>query len=64
MGNDPVSTAAGFDGIRFRGGRHAQHADPVLLALRASEDYAKLFLKKYRPIAARNDEVKVFSGLL
>ena len=28
------------------------------------EDYAKLFFKKYRPIAARNDEVKVFSGPL
>ena len=28
------------------------------------EGYAKLSLKKYRPIAARNDDKKVFSGLL
>ncbi|MGH3721344.1 MAG: hypothetical protein ACRDRI_21335 [Pseudonocardiaceae bacterium] len=29
-----------------------------------NEDYAKTFLKKYRPIAARNEDRKVFSGLL
>jgi hypothetical protein len=28
------------------------------------EGYAKLSLKKYRPIAARNDDRNVFSGLL
>jgi hypothetical protein len=28
------------------------------------EAYAKPFLKKYRPIAARNEDKKVFSGLL
>jgi cellulose biosynthesis protein BcsQ len=28
------------------------------------EDYAKPSLKKYRPIAARNEDRKVFSGLL
>ena len=28
------------------------------------EAYAKLSLKKYRPMAARNDDMKVFSGLL
>jgi hypothetical protein len=28
------------------------------------EDYAKLSLKKYRPIAARNEDEKVFKGLL
>jgi 8-oxo-dGTP pyrophosphatase MutT (NUDIX family) len=28
------------------------------------EDYAKPSLKKYRPIAARNEGKKVFSGLL
>jgi hypothetical protein len=28
------------------------------------EDYAKPSLKKYRPIAARNEDEKVFSGLL
>jgi hypothetical protein len=28
------------------------------------EAYAKLSLKKYRPMAARNEAMKVFSGLL
>jgi hypothetical protein len=28
------------------------------------EAYAKLSLKKYRPMAARNEGKKVFSGLL
>jgi hypothetical protein len=28
------------------------------------EAYAKLSLKKYRPMAARNEDKKVFSGLL
>jgi hypothetical protein len=28
------------------------------------EGYAKLSLKKYRPIAARNEDRKVFNGLL
>jgi len=28
------------------------------------EAYAKVSLKKYRPIAARNEDKKVFSGLL
>jgi len=28
------------------------------------EGYAKASLKKYRPIAARNEDKKVFSGLL
>ena len=28
------------------------------------EGYAKLSLKKYRPIAARKDDEKVFNGLL
>jgi hypothetical protein len=32
--------------------------------LRLKEDYAKLSLKKYRPMAARNDDRNVFSGLL
>jgi hypothetical protein len=27
------------------------------------EGYAKLSLKKYRPIAARNEDEKVFNGL-
>jgi len=31
---------------------------------RGIEGYAKLSLKKYRPIAARNEDRKVFSGLL
>jgi hypothetical protein len=30
----------------------------------AKEDYAKPSLKKYRPMAARNEDKKVFSGLL
>jgi len=29
-----------------------------------TEDYAKSSLKKYRPIAARNEDKKVFNGLL
>ena len=29
---------------------------------RCMEGYAKLSLKKYSPIAARNDDLKVFSG--
>jgi hypothetical protein len=29
-----------------------------------SEAYAKASLKKYRPMAARNEDKKVFSGLL
>jgi len=29
-----------------------------------NEDYAKASLKKYRPIAARNEDKKVFNGLL
>ena len=28
------------------------------------EGYAKASLKKYRPIAARNEDKKIFSGLL
>jgi hypothetical protein len=28
------------------------------------EDYAKPSLKKYRPMTARNEDKKVFSGLL
>ncbi len=35
-----------------------------LVAATDHEGYAKLSLKKYRPIAARNDDKKVFSGLL
>jgi hypothetical protein len=31
---------------------------------RFKEGYAKLSLKKYRPIAARNEDRKVFNGLL
>jgi hypothetical protein len=31
---------------------------------RDPEAYAKLSLKKYRPMAARNEGKKVFSGLL
>ena len=31
---------------------------------RPLEGYAKLSLKKYRPMAARNEDKKVFSGLL
>jgi hypothetical protein len=31
---------------------------------RINEAYAKPFLRKYRPIAARNEDKKVFSGLL
>jgi len=34
------------------------------LAERDQEGYAKLSLKKYRPIAARNEDGKVFNGLL
>ena len=35
----------------------------ALLAL-GNEAYAKASLKKYRPMAARNEDKKVFSGLL
>jgi len=34
------------------------------VAVEALEDYAKSSLKKYRPIAARNEDKKVFNGLL
>jgi inosine/xanthosine triphosphate pyrophosphatase family protein len=35
-----------------------------LARAKAREGYAKLSLKKYRPIAARKDDEKVFNGLL
>jgi hypothetical protein len=38
--------------------------EPLSLSLLDSEAYAKLSLKKYRPMAARNEDKKVFSGLL
>jgi hypothetical protein len=41
---------------------HLIHTGQILLA--DKEAYAKASLKKYRPIAARNDDKKVFSGLL
>jgi hypothetical protein len=37
---------------------------PILLYLRDHEAYAKPSLKKYSPIAARNEDKNVFSGLL
>ncbi len=38
-------------------------SDERFLEFLAQEAYAKLSLKKYRPIAARNEDKKVFSGL-
>jgi RNA-directed DNA polymerase len=37
---------------------------PVIADRALQEDYAKPSLKKYRPMAARNEDEKVFSGLL
>jgi len=36
----------------------------ALCRLEGDEVYAKASLKKYRPMAARNEDKKVFSGLL
>jgi hypothetical protein len=36
----------------------------VSIAVLDLEAYAKASLKKYRPMAARNEDKKVFSGLL
>ena len=38
--------------------------EQVGLGRKGKEAYAKLSLKKYRPMAARNEDKKVFSGLL
>ena len=49
---------------------HRSHSAVVVTSDRAvpmaedKEAYAKLSLKKYRPIAARNEDKNVFSGLL
>ncbi|MBV9141290.1 MAG: hypothetical protein JO115_10290 [Pseudonocardiales bacterium] len=39
-------------------------ASLVVVRFEDSEAYAKASLKKYRPMAARNEDKKVFSGLL
>ena len=41
-----------------------QTAAEISQARALQEGYAKLSLKKYRPIAARNEDGKVFNGLL
>jgi hypothetical protein len=38
--------------------------DPLVIEVPLLEAYAKASLKKYRPMAARNEDKKVFSGLL
>jgi len=44
--------------------RSSRSKNAEILVLRHEEAYAKPSLKKYRPIAARNEDKKVFSGLL
>jgi hypothetical protein len=46
----------------FGGGYVNEHRWP--LYSEHMEGYAKLSLKKYRPMAARNEDKNVFSGLL
>ncbi len=50
--------------LRLGTGRVVGPGDPQPLVPQYIEAYAKVSLKKYRPIAARNDDTKVFSGLL
>jgi hypothetical protein len=40
------------------------YCHPAVTRLNDPEGYAKLSLKKYMPIAARNEDTKVFNGLL
>jgi hypothetical protein len=42
----------------------ARSASHLTIAQQIQEAYAKLSLKKYRPIAARNEDAKVSIGLL
>ncbi len=42
----------------------AEAREAIVEAHEVYEGYAKPSLKKYRPIAARNEDKKVFSGLL
>ncbi len=50
--------------LRLGTGRVVGPGDPQPLVPQYIEAYAKVSLKKYRPIAARNDDAKVFSRLL
>jgi hypothetical protein len=42
--------------------RYPTQRDLLRMFVRVKEGYAKLSLKKWSPIAARNDDLKVFNG--